>query len=58
MVRELRLKGDNCVFQLAIPDVPAAWIGEQAVAIEYRLDRGFAPCWVVLAEDLVKVADQ
>jgi hypothetical protein len=43
MVRELRLEGDNYIFHSAMPDVPAAWIGEEAVAIEYRLDRGRAP---------------
>src|SRR6202012_3003496 len=58
MVRELYLEGDNRIFQPAMPNVPAAWIGEDAVAIEYRLDRGRAPYWVALAEDLVKVANQ
>ena len=58
MVRELRLEGDHRIFHPAVPDVPAAWIGEEAVAIEYRLDRGPASYWVALAEDLVKVANQ
>jgi hypothetical protein len=39
-------------------DVPAAWNAEEAVAIEYPLDRGRAPCRVALAENLVKVANQ
>ena len=58
MVRGLRLGGDNCIFQRAMPGVPAGWIGEAAVAIKYRLDRARAPCRVALAEDLVKVANQ
>jgi hypothetical protein len=41
-----------------MPDVPAAWIADGAVAIEYRLDRGRAPRRVALAENLVKVANQ
>ena len=57
MVRELRLEGDNRIFQRSMPDMPAARIGEEAVAIEYRLDRCRAPCRVVLPEDLVKVAN-
>ena len=43
MIRELRLEGDNRIFQPAMPNVAAAWIGEEAVAIEYRLDRSRAP---------------
>jgi hypothetical protein len=58
MVRVLRLKGDNRIFQPVMAEVPAAWIGEEAVAIKYRLDRGRAPCRVVLPEYLVKVANQ
>jgi hypothetical protein len=41
-----------------MPDMLAARIGEEAIAIEYRLDRGRAPCRVVLPEDFVKVANQ
>src|SRR5882757_6549330 len=41
-----------------MPDVPAARIGEEAVAIEYRLDRCRAPCRVALSEDVVKIAYQ
>ena len=58
MARELRLEDDNRILQPATSDVPAARIGEEAVAIEYRLDRGRAPCRLALAEDLVKVATQ
>jgi len=39
-------------------DMLAAWIGEEAIAIEYRLDRGRAPCRVAFPEDFVKVANQ
>jgi hypothetical protein len=39
MIRELRLEGDNRIFQRAMPDVPAARIGKEAIAIEDRLDR-------------------
>jgi hypothetical protein len=41
-----------------MPDVPAAWIGVEAVAIEHPLDCRRAPCRAALAEDLVKVANQ
>jgi hypothetical protein len=58
MVRKLSLKGDYRVLQLAMPDVPAAWIGEYAVAIEYRLDGGRALHRIALAEDFVKVANE
>lgn len=48
MARELRLEGDNRIFRPATPDVPVARIGEEAVAIEYRLDRGRALCRLAL----------
>jgi hypothetical protein len=57
MVRELRLKSDNRIFQRALADVAAASIGEEAVAIEYRLDRAHAQCWVALVKDLVQIAN-
>jgi hypothetical protein len=39
-------------------DMLAARIGEEAIAIKYRLDHGRAPCRVALPEDFVKVANQ
>jgi hypothetical protein len=36
----------------------AARIGEEVIAIEYRLDRGRGPCRVALPEDFVKIANQ
>jgi hypothetical protein len=35
----------------------AARIGEEVIAIEYRLDRGRGPCRVALPEDM-KIANQ
>jgi hypothetical protein len=46
VVRELCLEGDNRIVQGSMSDMLAAWIGEEAIAIEYRLDRGRAPCLV------------
>jgi hypothetical protein len=43
---ELCLEGDNRIVQGSMSDMLAAWIEEEAIAIEYRLDRGRAPCRV------------
>ena len=58
VVRELCLEGDNRIVQGSMSDMLAAWIGEEAIAIEYRLDRGRAPCRVAFPEHFVKVANQ
>jgi hypothetical protein len=58
MVTELYLEGDDSIFQLAMPDVPPACIGEEAIAIEYHFDHGRASRRVALSEDPAKLANQ